>query len=394
MKKIFLGTCLIFLSCCATSDDEGVKYFIKSDRNCSLNMCRIGKDESINCNIRKCHIGEDKKIDCAYKMAQTKYVEKSFDENSLFFSDYLGNKHLTNGFVILSVSLDDKERCFNKKTDSNVLETQGIISERLKKQKEKWAQEDEYAEIQLKEEKSIEEKIQKDKEERHKQQILKSKNVVEGKLVNANIKFSDISSIINDLSAQPEKDEFETTAEYEKRLKTFKDKKIKKHDNLIFKYNLTTEYDADNEKLYIFVENNLRIDFKKETSKYIARNAFNAEALVTRTDTYEKNIIIDTDFSKASEFHKGNPDRKLAIDYLVIKDVPAKKAKTLSKKLDLIVVGKLKDTEILSHTDYREPKINSPYEWNKYSSSIKVAVSGICVVNRVTNKCMIAFEPD
>lgn len=384
MKRIFVGVCLIFLSCCAISDTKNVKisdtkdvkYFIKSDRNCSLPVCHVGKDEKLSCIF----------------MAQTRSLDK--DSTFIVFPNNLNNSYLTNGSIILEVNIFDKINCFNEEKDYNKVITQAVISKKLEDNKAKWAKEYEDAEIQLKEEKSIEEKRQKDKEERHKQQILKSKNVVEGKLVNANIKFSDISSIINDLSAQPEKDEFETTAEYEKRLKTFKDKKLNKYNNLIFKYNLTTEYDADNEKLYIFVENNLRIDFKKETSKYIARNAFNAEALVTRTDTYEKNIIVDTDFSTALEFHKGNPDRKLAIDYLVIKDVPAKKAKTLSKKLDLIVVGKLKDTEILSHTDYREPKINSPYEWNKYSSSIKVAVSGICVVNRVTNKCMIAFEPD
>ena len=383
MKRIFLGVCLIFLSCCAISDTKDVKYFARSEENCLFRMCRIGKDQVVSCN----------------RMISTDVM----DETSAYIIYHFlndPNTYLTNGSIILKAN--ESWQCLQSKRDYSSTKTKRLISEKLRESMVKWAQEDEQIEEWMKETKKRLENAEEEgkakeaeaKEKKRKAKILNSKKIVEAKLADANIKFSDISLIINDLSSQPKKDEFETTAEYEKRVETFKNKKLKKYNNLIFKYNLTTEYDADDKVFYIFVKNDLNVDFKQEKSKYIARNAFNAEALVTRTDTYEKNIIIDTDFSTASEFHKGNSDRKLSTDYLVIKDIPVKKAKTLSKKLDLIVVGKLKDTEISSHTYYRGPKINSPYEWNDNSSSIKIAVSGICVVNRATNKCMIAFEPD
>lgn len=390
------NTFLLAVSACATLGPEDVKYYVNSRKNCSLSKCRINKDETMVCPA----------------FIQTKYIDK----NEIFIR--FGSEFVTNGTLMLNANDYDIMDCFKKRNDYNRVGTKALIDKKLEKIRKTWEWEEQ---LELDEKKRFEELQEKREKEEAKQKaekeakeaekikneklkIAKSRRIVENELKKENLTKSNIYLILREIDIQPEKDEFETTAEFNKRREAFLKDVRKKYPKLVFKKELVTEYDADNKILDVFVptsycpenynETCVDIETTSSESKYVGKNAFNVEKLVTTytSDTY--GVMLATNFSDVEGFNKKQYDKKVFQDFISLRNISAKTAKKLSENTALVIVGKLKNIERASKSSYTEPTINTPMEWRSSSAYINVSTTGICIANMLTKKCLVTFKAD
>lgn len=325
---------------------------------------------------------------------QTKYIDK--DEIFIRF----GSEYVTNGTLMLNVNGYDIMDCFKKRNDYNRVGTKTLIDKKLKKIREAWEREEQLEadeKKRLREWKEKREKEEAKKIEKEKKKFKKSKNVVERELKNDFSEESDILQILRDVTP-PYKDEFETTADFKRRVKIFKDDVIKRYSYLVFKEHVSAEYNADKKEIYISLPvwkctkknvgcmNVLR---KTKEDGYFARNAFNAEVFVKKEINYAWGITLMTNFANIYEKNSILNDGDI-----IVKNIETKDAKKILDKLSLIVVGRLKDIEEVVNYNYNKPTFKNPRETTDNDSYINVTTTGICIANMLTKKCLVTFKPD
>lgn len=373
--------CLLLIGC-ASSQTKNLEYYVR--KNCSLPTCYKSNNKDFVCD----------------SVRQTKNME-----NEMFIKIYdqiipnyktekgaVGMKvsYITNGEVVFEVNKFNTDSCFNK-YESSSLEKRNKIYNKLYDQEEKWK-------LELNSKQKFSKKYEK------KRKIEKSKKIAENELKKENLTKSNIYLILREIDIQPEKDEFETTAEFNKRREAFLKDVRKKYPKLVFKKELVTEYDADNKILDVFVptsycpenynETCVDIETTSSESKYVGKNAFNVEKLVTThtSDTY--GVMLTTNFSDVEGFNKKQYDKKVFQDFISLRNISAKTAKKLSENTALVIVGKLKNMERASKSSYTEPTINTPMEWRSSNAYINVSTTGICIANMLTKKCLVTFKAD
>ncbi len=340
MKKYFL-TFLLAVSACATLGPEDVKYYVNSRKNCSLSKCRINKDETMVCPA----------------FVQTKYIDK----NEIFIR--FGSEFVTNGTLMLNANDYEIMDYYKKRKDDNRDGTKALIDKKLEKIRKTWEWEEQ---LELDEKKRFEELQEKREKEEAKQKaekeakeaekikneklkIAKSRRIVENELKKENLTKSNIYLILREIDIQPEKDEFETTAEFNKRREAFLKDVRKKHPKLVFKKELVTEYDADNKILDVFVptsycpenynETCVDIETTSSESKYVGKNAFNVEKLVTTytSDTY--GVMLQQIFRMWKDSTRSNMIKKyFKILYRCV-TFPLKRQRNFRKIQPLLLLG-------------------------------------------------------
>lgn len=371
-------TFLLAVSACATLGPEDVKYYVNSRKNCRLGKCRMNKDGTSVC----------------LTFVQTKYLDK--DEIFIKF----GSEYITNGTLMLNIDEDDVDYCFKRKNDYKHVETKALIDKKLKESREIWEWEEQMEQKEKKRLKELQEKEEREKAKRianERRKFKKSKNVVERELNNEFSEESDIEQIMRDITP-PYKDEFETTADFKRRVKDFKDGVIKKYRNLVFKEYVSAKYNADKKEISISLpvwkctgKNIMCMNILREKKEdgYFARNAFNAEIFVKKEINYAWGIALMTNFANIYENSSVSN-----VENVVIKNIGIKDAKKILDKLSLVVVGKLKDIEEFSNYSYSKPTFNNPRETTNHDSYINVVTKGICIANMLTKKCLVTFKPD
>lgn len=207
--------------------------------------------------------------------------------------------------------------------------------------------------------------------------------------------------ILREIDALPEKNEFETTAEFNKKRKAFLKDVQKKYPKLVFKNKLETEYNADSKTLDIFIPTSycpkgkdgtcVDIETTSTNDRYIGKNAFNVERVVTKYTSTTYGVILETNFS---DLKKQRTDKKVFQDFISLRDISAKTARELSENTALVIVGKLKNAEKASKSYYFGPTIDVPIERIFNDTYINVTTTGICIANMLTKKCLVTFKPD
>ncbi|HQU85816.1 MAG TPA: hypothetical protein PKY59_21950 [Pyrinomonadaceae bacterium] len=107
-----------------------------------------------------------------------------------------------------------------------------------------------------------------------------------------------IIGLLQNISSEPTKDEFETTADFEKRLAEFKKNQKEPDKKIVVALNYQlSNYDADKSLLhtktaFTHLENKIGVvlDSKTTTTKYDASNAFGATTTVTKTSSSIYNL--------------------------------------------------------------------------------------------------------
>jgi hypothetical protein len=156
------------------------------------------------------------------------------------------------------------------------------------------------------------------------------------------------------ISTVPPKDEFETTADYEKRIEKLRAeaKPTRTKFTLVFNEQLS-QYDADNQTLNIMTLFNKRSGFSTaliksdtQTSSYDATNAFGAVRKVTKISTQSYWLDLKSNLA----------DEPVIVDLKL--DIPT--AKSLKESLRTLIYFELSEPYVERDLTQKTPTFNSP----------------------------------